>query len=249
LKWCSDGFSIEVLYSLPGVATQVVASIGGVLDILIDCGDGVLRDLLMGYYLDAELFNRIAAVLISHEHFDHVGGLYSLMDFMHMIGRVERLIVAVPRPSIVVKGFIRAVEEWRGGLSYGVDLIEVVDGDVLHIDPVEVRAFEVVHRSRTRMEPHGRRVPAVGYSLSYGGVRVVYSGDTGPCPSLEREVEGADLAILEATWGRGEVLGDSHLTEDEAIRLGEKARHYILIHRRSRLMEILEELEREGRRA
>jgi ribonuclease BN (tRNA processing enzyme) len=230
--WVKGSVSANVMFSLPGVATQIlVSSDREEVDLLLDCGSGVLRDLL-SHYRDSDGFMRIKAVLISHEHFDHVGGLYPLLDFMHMIGRDKLLTILVPRPSIVARRIIDALHTFRkSSLTYEIELKEVSGGEKMSIVPFEVKAFKVVHRGSTKTEPVGPLIPAVGYSILYQDVKLVYSGDTGLCESLEREVVGADLAILEATWKDSEGYEEIHLSEKDAIELGKKAREFILIHR------------------
>ncbi|HIE23403.1 MAG TPA: MBL fold metallo-hydrolase [Candidatus Korarchaeota archaeon] len=229
--WAKEGISAKVMFSVPGVATQILVSSDKEADLLLDCGSGVLRDLL-SHYRDSDGFMRIMAVLISHEHFDHVGGLYPLLDFMHMIGRDKPLTILAPRPSIVVKRIIDALLTFRkSSLTYEIELKEVSGGDKMSIVPFEVKAFKVVHRGSTKTEPVGPLIPAVGYSIIYRGVKLVYSGDTGLCESLEQEVIEADLAILEATWKDSKGYEEIHLSERDAIELGKKAREFILIHR------------------
>ncbi len=242
--WERKDLMVKVMLSLPGVATQILVSVGKKeerIDFLLDCGSGTLRDLLLNHYLSEEGFKRIKAVLISHEHFDHVGDLYPLMDFMHMIGRREPLEVFVPKPSIVVTDFVSTLRKFRkSSLTYNIRLLEVCDGDEFLYGPIKVRAFQVVHRGSTKTEPVGPYIPAVGYSIMYNDMRIVYSGDTGLCESLVREVDGADLAILEATWKeRKERYREVHLSEEEAIELGRTAKDFLLVHRLSDLYHAL----------
>jgi len=240
LSWNKNGISIKVLHSLPGVATQIIISTEEKVDLLLDCGDGTLRDLLFQYYLETKSFNKISAILISHEHFDHVGGLHSLLDFMHMIGREKALTIMTPKPSIIAKYFIETLKEFRKmKLSYEIKLLEMDDQDEINISPFKIKAFKVIHRGSTKKEPIGPLIPAVGYTIYYKDMKIVYSGDTGPCKSLEKEVVNADLAILEATWMEDKGLKDIHLTEEEAINLGKMAKEYILIHRLKLLKDII----------
>lgn len=78
------------------------------------------------------------------------------------------------------------------------------------------------------------RIPALGYSISYRGQRIVISGDTGICQSLRKFTEGADLAILEAT-AKEKTAEDSeiHLSIEEATEIGKTAKKFILIHKGS----------------
>ena len=63
---------------------------------------------------------------------------------------------------------------------------------------------------------------AYGFRLSYGGVSLVFSGDTVPCPELVRLAAGADLLLADSAWraqaGRANYL---HMSGREA---GEVAR-------------------------
>ncbi len=240
-KWEKNGLSVKVMFSLPGVATQIlISAIKERIDLLLDCGSGTLRDLLLGQYLGEKGFSNIKAVLISHEHFDHVGGLYSLLDFMHMIGREKPLEIAVPKPSTVAIRLIDALIAFRkSSLTYNIDLLEVSDGDEFQYGPMRVRVFGVVHRGSTKTEPIGPYIPAVGYSIAYKGIKLVYSGDTGICDSLARELKGADLAILEATWEEKKRHKEIHMSEEEAIELGKIAKKFLLVHKLRDLREAL----------
>lgn len=68
--WQGKNWNVKVLYSKAGVATQILISTLE-CDILVDVGDGTLRDLLEPDYD----FEQLKAVAITHGHFDHVGGL------------------------------------------------------------------------------------------------------------------------------------------------------------------------------
>jgi len=224
--WRGRAFEVVPLYSEAGVATQVLVKRKRD-DILLDAGDGVLRDLVNIHYD----FNRMKGILISHGHFDHIGGIYALIGFLRMIGRKEALPIAVPAPGSEVKGMVRTISTYSpGGLPFNVELICLNDGDEVEIASTKVRAFKVIHRGSTAQgitDP----IPALGYVLQ-DGERIVYSGDTGYFEALEKEVRGADCAILEATHSvDSPEAPEVHLVESDAVKLGKMARDYILIHR------------------
>ncbi len=80
--WEGEGWNVKVLYSKAGVATQIlVSTVEG--DLLVDAGDGALRDLLDLNYD----FEKLKAIAITHGHFDHVGGLWTLFGFLRMMRR------------------------------------------------------------------------------------------------------------------------------------------------------------------
>jgi len=231
VSWKNDGLTVKPLYSIPGIATQILISTADGADILLDCGIGAVRDLL-NHYGKVDMLNKISGVLITHEHLDHVAGLYALLDFMRLIGRSEDLVIASPKPALASKSFIEILKNFHGeGICYSFKLIEVSDKTVFNVGPVAVESFKVFHRSSTRTNPRGPLIPAVGYSLRYNDLRVVFSGDTGYFPKLEEKFKGADLAVIEATWMNDKGITEVHLTEREATRLGNNAKSYLLIHK------------------
>jgi ribonuclease BN (tRNA processing enzyme) len=90
----------------------------------------------------------------------------------------------------------------------------------------------VVHRGAIKVFGIGKRIPALGYSISYGKQRIVISGDTGVCASLKRFVKGADLAIIEATMNKVTAEdSEVHLSIEDAMKIGKTAKEFILIHK------------------
>jgi len=225
--WQGKNWNVKVLYSKAGVATQIlISTLKG--DILVDVGDGTLRDLLE---LDYN-FEQLKAIAITHGHFDHVGGLWTLLGFLRMIGRTTDLFLIAPRfcseAKNLVEGFMAV---YRDTMPFRVILKELSDEQRIIIGAIEVQAFSVTHRGSTKVYGVGKRIPAVGYSIGYDKQRIVISGDTGMCQSLKKFVKGADLAILEATAKEKTVKNfEVHLSIEEATEIGKTAKDSILIH-------------------
>src|SRR5437870_2470772 len=76
----------------------------------------------------------------------------------------------------------------------------------------------------------------LGYSIMDGeGFRVVLSGDTRPCKELEREADGADIAVVEASardQDMQKAIEQGHMTKSEAERIGRRAKRAVYIHQR-----------------
>jgi len=224
-RWSGRQFRIQVLHSVAGVATQILIATKQA-SLLVDSGDGVLRDLLAA---GADI-KEIDGVLVTHGHFDHMGGLWSLLGFMRMIGRQKTLPIVSPRGSRELQSLVNSfVEIYESTLPFKTLRLNSIDGNPIEISNVMIHPFDVNHRGSTAMSDRLTKIPAVGYRLTCNRESVIISGDSGPCRSLQEEVKGADLAILEAT--RNAPAPGIHLTVDEAKALGATARNFMLIHR------------------
>ena len=225
--WQGTNWNVKILYSKAGVATQILVSTLE-CDLLVDVGDGALRDLLE---LDYD-FERLKAIAITHGHFDHMEGLWTLLCFLRMIGRTDDLFLITPSScsevEIVAKGF---TDVYSNTIPFQVVTKELSNEEKMEIERMEIQAFPVVHKGSTKVHGIGKHIPAFGYSISYNGQRVVISGDTGMCQSLKKFVKNAELAILEASAKQKTTeISEVHLSIEEARQIGKTAKEFILIH-------------------
>ena len=102
--------------------------------------------------------------------------------------------------------------------SWGVDW-DVMRGELLltYVDAGERGTVAGVEYETVKLD-HGTS-GCTGYRLRIGGRLLAYSGDTIASPPLERLVEGAEIAIVEAT-SPGHPF--SHLGWEEALELRER---------------------------
>jgi ribonuclease Z len=208
----------EVLYSASAVGTQILLTHNG-QHLLVDVGDGTVRD-LVSRRAD---FGSIAGILLTHEHVDHFSGLYGLLHFCRLLQRKEELVLVVPKPAHVVNHLLKPPIMYEP-LAFQVRLVEIDEGQTVSIAALRATAFAVRHSLPN----------AFGFSVEDNeGYRVVLSGDTALCPNLIRYVEGADLAVLEATYDDASsdlASKHGHMTKKEAQMLGEKAKKAIFTH-------------------
>ncbi len=223
--------AVRVLYSAAGVATTIVLENrrGGDL-LLLDCGDGTLRDLL-----DAGLHPEwLSGIVLSHGHFDHLGGLHSVLGFLRMIGRDEALTVAYPAGCLEAEGLLNNFQTLYPDCSFAFDLTPLEDGDILQLESWSIEVLAVEHAGSTAAGV-GEAVPALGCRVELGAETAAYSGDSGPCDALEEICSAADIALIEATWDASSPFDGGervHLTRDEAAAYGALARRFELVHRR-----------------
>ena len=231
-KWRGETITVEILYSAAGVAQTILIS-GKDRFVLVDTGDGALRDLLhTGHSL-----KNLAGLIYTHGHFDHIGGLSTLLGFLRMIGRKVPLRIIAPRDCrellFTVDNFKRCYPDSR---PFEIDLIETDGGEFVELAGFKVEPYVVVHCGSVEGGKVLGQIPARGYRLSLDGETVAISGDTGLCDGVRRLVDGVDLAVIEATYADAEgiapeMLQKVHLTVELAEQLARTARNHILVHR------------------
>ncbi len=226
-SWQGKDWKVKILFSRAGIATQIlIQTLNG--DLLVDIGDGTIRDLSEFNYD----FKKLKAIALTHGHFDHIGGLWTLLGFLRMIGRTKDLLIITPTSRVeidkMVNGFLSVYSDT---MPFRISMKGLSDRENMIIDGMNVQAFSVIHRGSTTVAGIGKRLPASGYSISYNKQRIVISGDTGKCQSLINFVKNADLAILEATLKlKNQAKSQVHLSVEEAIEIGKTAKEFVLIH-------------------
>lgn len=163
--------------------------------LLIDCGSGVSQQLVAAGARGAD----IDALIVTHEHSDHLVDFYQLVISSWHQGRSKPWRVFAPEPALAnmrmqYEAFAReralriAFEKRPDATGLEVRFEELREGRVSGLGDLAVDAFLVDHKPVE---------PAFGLALSCGDNRVVFSGDTRLCPALERAAQGCDLLVCE----------------------------------------------------
>jgi ribonuclease Z len=172
---------------------------------IVDAGEGSPRKMALMGLPPA----RVDAVLLTHFHSDHIGGLGELLLQRWAGGSHQNQtpIYGPPGVDAVVNGFNAAYQldtgyrvahhgaevmppNGAGGAARTIPFVEGADAAqvVLELDGLTIRAFPVMHAPVS---------PAVGYRFDYKGRSVVVSGDTAPSPVLEQQARGVDVLLHE----------------------------------------------------
>lgn len=234
-SWQGKQIRVEIPFSRAGVAQHVWIE-SGTDSVLVDVGDGILRDILQnGFDL-----NKLRGVVFTHGHFDHMGGLHSLLGFLRMVGRKEALPVYAPKGCAEVfsatDNFMRCYPDT---VPFEASAKGIEPNEEFHVGAFMIKAYPVVHCGSIDGAGILDPIPALGYRISRAGETIAITGDTGISSPLKELVGGADLAIIEATFQRSseankEALEKVHLSEDVAKEIGKLAKEFILVHKGKR---------------
>ncbi|KAK9829441.1 hypothetical protein WJX72_005893 [[Myrmecia] bisecta] len=197
--------------------------------ILMDAGEGAYGQLIRryGYKGAAQQVAALACVWVSHKHADHMAGLAAIIAAR-----------SPNSPPLLVIG-PKAVQDWLG-----------------EIGPAQRLRYRFVHSRSFNQPQHPEHAPllhllglaswqsvAVDHCFEafalvlhhQDGWKLVYSGDTRPCPRLRHAGRGATLLIHEATFEpalQAQALSKRHSTTDEALQVASDMGAYrtILTH-------------------
>jgi ribonuclease Z len=165
--------------------------------ILIDCGGDLIQRLMM---MDIHTA-KISALIVTHEHADHVGGFPLLMEKLWLLGRREPLPVYGIEPAIAQARRIHNAfntSDWPDYPGVSWHTFEHAPGATI----IDDDAWEIT------ATPGKHAVPVVGLRVTdrQGGGVLAYSCDTEPSSAICQMAHGANLLVHEAT---GEGYGHS----------------------------------------
>lgn len=208
----------------------------GEVSLLVDCGATTLTALRRQGVDPAS----IHAVVISHLHGDHFGGLpFLLLDGQFASRRSEPLLVAGPEGT--AERVRQAQEVFFPGssrieLAYEVRYATLREGERTTVGPAAVLAVPVVH-------PSG--APSYALRVEWDGRVVAYSGDTEWTDNLLSAAAGADLFVCEC-YGYDKKVPhhlDYRTLEQQRERLG--CKRIVLTHLHREMLEHRHELDME----
>ena len=178
--------------------------------ILLDCGPDFRQQMLRLHD-----FRRIDGVLITHEHYDHVGGLDDLRPFCRF-GEIPVYAEEYTAENLCKRLPYCLLERAYPGVPR-LYLQKIAPGEIFYIGGVEILPFRVMHG----------KLPILGYRI---GKKLAYITDMLTMPDESyNSLEGIDVLIINAL----RVLPHpTHQCIGEALKAAERigARETYLVH-------------------
>ena len=180
-------------YRAPATCALVV----GTTTVLIDCPDGVARQLVLAGVDPTS----VKAIFISHHHSDHVAGLGAFLMLAWGAGLKSKIDVYGPPP---LHRILRA-ELDAAGPDLAYRMREEGRPNLRKL----VQSHELIGRQQQEMAPSLRitsvpvnhyTVPARAYRFDVAGRSFVISGDTAPSQALVTLARDCDVLVHEAMY-------------------------------------------------
>lgn len=204
--------------SSPGRTTTMLAVSSAASTLVVDCGGDVVHRLLAaGIDLSS-----ITALVLTHEHADHVGGFPLFMEKIWLAQRRHPIPVCGPRPAL--EQARRCFESfdtsgWEGLPEIRWHPVALEEG---------ARVWEDEHW-RVTAAPGRHSVPVIGLRIedAQGDGVVAYSSDTERSDAIARLADGADLLVHEATGG---FSGHTSVQDAAHVAVQANAGKLVLVH-------------------
>jgi ribonuclease BN (tRNA processing enzyme) len=157
--------------------------------LLLECGPSVLAAMKRAKVATSTP----DAILVSHLHGDHFGGIpFVFLEYMFQNRRTRPLRIIGPptlerRVDDLYRALYKDIVECRP-LAFELQYVEVHPGSRLEVAGFAVEAFEV---------PHSATPFSLGYRLSGGGATVLFSGDSAWTDEFIPRSQGVDVFLCE----------------------------------------------------
>ena len=168
--------------------------------LLMDAGDGAAEQLAkVGLTLAS-----VQTIMIGQLDIEHTGGLYAIlgMRFQERIAS-ELTIYGPPGTQRMIDGILAGlhplVRTRSAQVSHALQctIIEITDGSLFTIGSTRITAAANTHYSFKPSSKNAFLYQSLSYRFDMPERSLVYTGDTGPSPNIERLAQHVDLLVSE----------------------------------------------------
>lgn len=169
-------------------------------DVLFDAGEPVSATLARRGYDGS----RLAGIVISHTHADHLGGLPMLIQQLHISGRTNDLALYAPHEfAHTAEAHLGLYYLFPEALTFELHIHSLVAGTAFSLAGCRIYPSATTHLSpyadRVRAGGHTQRCEAFAFSVEIGYERIFYSGDVGRFADIRDAMQGARYAVVDST--------------------------------------------------
>ncbi|MCL2756568.1 MAG: MBL fold metallo-hydrolase [Coriobacteriia bacterium] len=227
--YCGCDACVEALTNPLAARGCACALVSGTENTLIDASPDLRTQLMRAGAKD------VARVLVTHEHFDHIGGIPQLEFYVKLrrlgslpaqasprVSAIDTQAAAGPLPVYANSRVCEAIEQQFSFMMDTLELHPIEVGESLTFDGVRYTPLPAVHNPG-----------AFGFLLKTATTRLAYFPDTSALdPAVIEQLGKLDYLVLDATYNVRNWIPHAHLSIDEAIVLAQRidARETYLTH-------------------
>lgn len=138
----------------------------------------------------------IGNIFITHAHLDHIRALPALAD--NIIIKNIRHTVQVYSIQPVITALCDHL--FNGLIWPDFTRLPSESSPVISLNPISAGHDYTIDGYAIKAVPVNHTVPTVGYLVEKDGIRLAYTGDTGPTEEFWRHASGADALIVEVSF-------------------------------------------------
>ncbi len=169
----------------------------------------------------------LETLILTHFHFDHLGGFFMLLQGWSMAGRTAPLDVHLPEWGIPpIRQLLDASLHWDLKSPFEINWHPLVAGESFGVGTMSITPFATSHQAHWLEKETGKPDGAFetfGLVMEVDEKRLVHSADLGGVEDLSHVLElPADLLVCEM----------AHVTVEDLVSLGNSARlgHLAAVH-------------------
>ncbi|MFA5498287.1 MAG: MBL fold metallo-hydrolase [Candidatus Cloacimonadia bacterium] len=165
------------------------------LRLLLDCGEGTSQKVLK-HQLDG---NHLDAIAISHNHPDHMSGIFMLLQLLYLQGREKTLYLFLPEKLEFFKQMLDTFYLFpeRFKFKLVIDDIENLNQYIPEVNPIKNNHL-IGYRKVIEKHSLDNKMNSYSFLVSQGNTRLMYTSDLQDVHYIEDYLDNIDALIVDA---------------------------------------------------